>query len=952
MRNLKKILSGLLVGATVASSIVPAFAATSYTYETQAKALYDLGLFKGVATEPGVYNPDLGASMDRETGVVMMLRLIGKIDEANAISDSQASSVLAKYSDASKIDDWAKKAVAYAVEKGLVIGTTDTTVGPKEQFIGKMYAAIILRNVGYQITVANYDTSSSMMAEKGGLTATEAVKFNEKNLIRDDMVGMSYGSLNLQYQATAKTIIETLVANGKVDKALAVSLGLIKEVTQAMTVTQSGAKTFTVKFNNAIDPAKLVVAVKKGAITLNASKVTPAADNKSVTVEMATTITSDDYAITVTGAATDALTATVAAAEQKVSKVEFSSDKLVLDRTDAKVVTVGYKVSNQFGEDITDISDIQFTAGKGTIVAADGELTITALTEFEAGEKVSVSAIHVATSTFASGIFTVADKAQVADVAISTLYNADGKTLDINSNYSDFWLVVDAKDQYGNSVPAADIGNDVIVASSNTAIATVSGFAKETINDSSKSVLKLVAPATPIAGTTKITVISKTTGKVATFDVVVKDQVKADKISFSAPEFAVAGEKVTVPFTAVDQFGNQITNANSALTSLTPTFSESGITGTFSQDYVKGAPTLTVDATNLTEAKSVVMTVVTTTGNLAQLTIKFAAPAEATVISGIKDVSNTLLLGNTVSMDAEDNIVILDQYGRTMDLDTAKNSVVLTSSDEAKVSVVNSVYEINALNTTISLNAAAKGTSTVTLKIKDAEGTVVAGSAYQKSFKVVEKSDITSYEVADVAPVYYGGTSYAKELKVYGILADGSKVAIPHFTNNVENFKVVYSATGVTFNPTTAKFEADNTVPFATDKSTKDVSVVVTVVGATGTQVFNKTVTVTKDAPKAATLTLATSGTNTVESDTLVSANLADANTQAGLETVVRSILTVKDQYGVAISNPSLTIVATNLPEDKLLDGTGTSALAQGESYNVTVVTNNGKTMNFIIKLK
>ena len=139
MRNLKRILSGLLVGATIVSSMVPAFAATSYTYETQAKALYDLGLFKGVATEPGVYNPDLGANMNRETGVVMMLRLVGKIDDANAISDSEASTALAKYTDASSIDDWAKKPVAYAVENGLVVGTTDTTVGPKDQFVGKMY---------------------------------------------------------------------------------------------------------------------------------------------------------------------------------------------------------------------------------------------------------------------------------------------------------------------------------------------------------------------------------------------------------------------------------------------------------------------------------------------------------------------------------------------------------------------------------------------------------------------------------------------------------------------------------------------------------------------------------------------------------------------------------------------------------------------------------------------
>jgi len=951
MRNLKKILSGLLVAAIMLTTMVPAFAATSYTYETQAKALYDLGLFKGVST--GEYNPDLGSAMDRQAGVVMMLRLVGKIDAANAISDSEANAALANYTDANTIEDWAKKPIAYAVENSLVIGTTQTTVGPTEQFIGKMFAAIILRNVGYQITDANYDASTSTMVEKGGLTAAEAIKFNDKNLIRDDMVGMSYGSLKLQNATTAKTIIETLVADGKVNKALAISLGLIKEVVQGATAVQTGAKTFTVSFNAPVDPAKVAVVVKKGAITLNTATVTPAADNKSLAIEMATLLSTDDYTISIAGVTTEALTATVSAQEQKISKIEFTSDKVVLDRTDAKIVTTGYKVSNQFGEDVTKTADVQFTSGVGTATgSSDGVLTITGTTDFDKDDKMAISAINVATNTFASGIFTVVDKAQVAAVSIASLYNVDNKILDINSIYSNFWLVVDAKDQYGNKIPTNAIGEDVIISSSNTSVASVSTFSNESIDGTTHSVLKLVAPATPLAGTAKITIISKTTGAIASYDVVVKDQVKADKISFSAPEFAVAGEKVTVPFTAIDQFGNEITNANNALTSLTPSFSDKDVSGAFSQDYVKGVPTLTVDGSLLTEAKSVVMTVVTTTGKLGQLTINFAAPAKAAVVSGLVDVSNKLLLGNTVSINAEDNVVIRDQYNRVMDLNTANNTVSLTSSDVTKVAVVGDVYKIDATNTTISLNAAKKGFATVTMNLQDAAGKDVAGSEFQTTFTVVEKADIVSYEVADVAKVYYGGADYAKELKVYGVLADGSKVAIPYMTNGVENFKVVFSATGVTFG-SDAKFAADNTVAFDTDMKTKDVSVVVTVVGATGTQVFSKTVTASKESIKADTLTIDTKVTNTVESDGLVSANIADANTQAGLEAVVKSILTVKDQYGIKIATPSITVVATNLPDGKVLGAIdGASALVKGESYNVTVVTNNAKVLNFVMKLK
>lgn len=961
MKNIKKFMSAFLVGTMLMSTMVPTFAATTnYTYETQAKSLYDLGLFKGVSTDPSVFNPDLGSEMDRQSGIVMMLRLIGKEADANAMTDSDVNAALAKFTDASKLADWAKKSVAYAIKNGLVKGSSDTTIAPTDKFLGKMFAALVLRNVGYEVTATNYEAAASTMAEKGGLTAAEAMKFADKNLIRDDLVGMSFGSLKMAYASTSKSVIQTLVDSGKVDMAKASSLGLVSSAQRIAEAKQTGAKIITVKFNAAIDPTKVTassVSVKKGASIVNVDKVTPAADNKSIAIQMAGNLASETYTVSITGAATDALTTNVTALEEKVTKLEFVSDKLVLFNGNSQKATATYKVTNQYAEDITKNVSIDVTSSVGTATATEGKITVTNSAYFKAGDSVNISAIHSGTNTFASGVLTVADKAQVSDITISSLYNVENKVMKTSSVFSNYWLVVEAKDQYGNKVAAGDIAADVLISSSNNSIVNFqSAFVKETINGEEKTVLKLDNPSgTPNGGTAKITIISKYTGKLASYDITVREQSKADVITFSAPEYPIAGEKVKIPFTAIDQYGEEIKDAAGVLDVLTPSFSNSLVTGSFSQDIVNGKPILTVDATALTKEESVLITVVTKTGKLAQTTVSFRSNAIANTID-TKDISNRLLLANTMDIKNPDNIIVKDQYGREMKINSTFK-IVATSSDVTKVAV-SGTNEMNTSNKTIRLQAMGKGYATITFKVINiADNKELASKT--ATVGVVEKSDISSYEVADVAKVYIDA-GHAKELKVYGLLSDGSKVSIPQSGN----FSVVISttpATGISFNDTTHKFEADNTVQFDAYKTTKDISAVVTVFGTKATQVFTKTVTITNELPVATTLSIAT-GTLTSgvvqTGDTVVLAPLAEANTQAGLNAIVSDILVIKDQYGVkmkdisAASLPSyVKVYASNLPEGKVLDGALTTALVAKTGYSVTVVTDNGKTLNFEMKL-
>jgi len=232
MKNLKKVLAVLVVISVISTLLVPAFA-DSFSYEKEAEILYRLGLYKG--TSETEYVPNLEGKLDRQTGVVMLLRLFGQEDDALEIPmDEAAQTLAAKFKDAADIADWAQRQVAYAVEKGYVKGYPDGTFLPNADLNGLAFCSLILQQLGYDGDFV-FDEAAYKLQEFGGLTAEQAEAFNNKNGInRDSMVGIAFSALQAVYKATGKTVIEVLVENGNVSKELAIELGVllkaIKEV--------------------------------------------------------------------------------------------------------------------------------------------------------------------------------------------------------------------------------------------------------------------------------------------------------------------------------------------------------------------------------------------------------------------------------------------------------------------------------------------------------------------------------------------------------------------------------------------------------------------------------------------------------------------------------------------------------------------------------------------------
>jgi hypothetical protein len=732
----------------------------------------------------------------------------------------------------------------------------------------------------------------------------------------------------------------------------------------------TGAKLIQVAFPGPIDTTKAAFTVKKGSIVINVASVAFSTDKTTATLTLASNLTAGDYTTTVTGLTATALTSTFTAADQKAASIQFTSTTAVLDRSNAKKIYVGYKVYNQYNEDVTaTIPDtLTATAGRGvaTAVGSTGIITIdnSGASDYVSGDKVSLSVIDATANVFASTVLTVGDKAQVSDITFGTsLYNSANSTAVLNTaaTASDFNLTLAAKDQYGNAitdVTSAGIASDVIVTDSNPTVVDVNGgYAKPTftttsINGTNTTTLQLKAPAGGLtAGTATISIISKTTGHIASYTVTVLATAKVDTIVISAPSLAVGGETTVIPFSAVDQFGSALTNASVLNSGMTISASRGTIS--FVQNYVTNTAELKlVEPAGVTAATTVVITAITGTSKVQQLSITVQPDAVPVVIAGTTNFTPNLALTATEGM-TKDNIVFNDQYGRaiTPTIATGGYTVGVVSGNTADVTVNNAV--IDNTNTNATFTGVAKGSSTVTLTLLNA-GVAVANSAYTFTSSAVDNASITSYQLADFANLEAGTpadvststaakptpTDHQVAVTVTGTLANGSTVVIP-----AAGYTVTLNDANVSYNGT--KLVDDGKYGWtAANVSQRTVPVIVTVFGDTTPTVLTKSVTVVNAVPAIATIALDTTNAAYVSAG-VVKATAATVNTQAKLVTFVESgAIATTDQFGIAYapitSLDKAVVIASNFTNSHDI----TSVVA-GDTFNVTVVTTNSKILTF-----
>ncbi len=720
-------------------------------------------------------------------------------------------------------------------------------------------------------------------------------------------------------------------------------------------------KSFKVEFNKAIDAEKAKFSIKKDNVTLNVSEVKVSDDKKSATLTLSTKLTKGDYAVTVSGLTTEAITKTVAVEDEKLAKVEVNDVAVLKDyKPDSGVskFAVSFKAFNQYDEDVTktDLNNLQWNYSLGvTEVAketdkAKGLITLTG--KLKSGDKFKITAVDTTNGLVIQKDVTIGDMGTVAEVSNITLYNEDKKQID-TSNVDQFALVFDAKDQYGNSITATQFKEEMIVTPSNGLVVKVKDVEAGKGDNDGKLVIPFDKPTpTNIAGNATIRMISKVTGKTFTYDLTVKEVAALDTFNLSAPQVLVAaGETVEIPFTAADQYGNAITTFAELNGKVTFTTPGEDASAKFENDYVNKKAVLKYTAPKT--AGKYLVAASTPSGKQSTIFVDVKAAASPTVVSKAKDLTNTLAIGASVKVAAK-NFEVADTYGRAVKLDAkffGNYYLKLEATDgNADVVTINGDKDpvnITDANTSVELKAAKKGSEQfkVTLYNKK-DDTKVNGSELEFKIASVEGTDVVKYEVSDLSTIYDGGGDYSVDFAVVGKKQDNTSVAVPK-----EKVTVVSSAAGLTYNKDTGKLTADHVIAGTEEK---DVVVTLTIIIDTqdGPVQFTKDVTVTNKAPKL--VSIKTESTEDIEVNGGVATAASDV-TAAQLVAVFEGT----DNYGGPVIFSTGTNIAdgvyvtftgakdANPPskggkELKLTNGNGTVAKIEGaeagDSFSITVV--------------
>ncbi|ASS73882.1 hypothetical protein CIG75_02100 [Tumebacillus algifaecis] len=932
--------------ATATFSDIPT---THYSF-VAVEAAVKAGLLSGIGG--GKFGAN--TSLTREQMAVVFVNALG-VDVAGKGADL-------KFADASSISSWAKDAVAYAVEAKLLSGGEGNKFNPQAS-AERQQVAVVASNflkvkeelsVGTITAVEYLDNTNLKVTFSKALEAADKADFAVKAKATGAAAEVASVTLSDDKKsATVKLTAPLAAATAYTVSYKHKSLEITTPQAATVEVAATGAKKLTVTFNQAVDTAKADFAVKKGTVAVNVSSVTFSEDKKSAVLVLTTKLTKGDYTVSVTGVQESAVSDTVSVENETVASITLGSDKAAAKLDGAGIIvgaTVTYKVVNQYGEDLTNNTpNINWTTGLGT--AADDNAGLVELTyNFTKGQTVVLTGVDSTSNKVVTGTLTVSDAATTSELTFGELYNAEDEELTTTSDFSDFVITLGGKDQYGNTATKAQLENDFIVTSSNPLVATVENtggsnpaptVSTEVGKNEDSLGLTLVRPANNIAGTATIRLINKYTGKDFTFNVTVVKAAAVDTVTLSAPtETIAAGDTVSIPFSVLDQNGNEFKTHSGLVAGLGLNATNGNIS--LAYDYVAKKSVLNFTA----NAKGKATITLAPTSGKAPATIIFDVVDARTpaVVSKVVDLKGAVAVGATSKLTAA-NLQVVDQYGKAVTIDEDFFDDYEIAVDVAGTKVDADADLITSVDDVITLTGVAKGTEKIKLTLRNAaDSSEVAGSSIEFNVKAVALSDIASYEIGDVAKIYDDNAAgYQVGFDVYGKLTDGTKVVLPNTA-----FTATSTKAGLTYSTATRKLDANGVTFGDASEVTGKVKVVIVTTGEN----LEKEVTITNVAPTATTFKNVSTNAVAITSGVAAVA-AADVNTANLLAT-----FTAKDQYGVAFDLDDATVTYSNLKGAGLnvtnngQDNASITGAAAGNTFVMTIILPSGKSafINVVVK--
>lgn len=196
----KRLFAMLFAAVLVLSSIsLPAKAETADEKNT-ADALYQMGLFLGTGN-----SYDLDKTLTRNQGVILLVRMLGKEEEAKSLPYT------APFPDVAAA---AKPHVSYAYANNLTNGITATSFGGGKALSDKQFYALVLRALGYTDSGENPDfkyADTRAMAAKVGIADSSA---SDNSFTRGEVVNVFWEALHTPMKGSEETMGDKLLEQG------------------------------------------------------------------------------------------------------------------------------------------------------------------------------------------------------------------------------------------------------------------------------------------------------------------------------------------------------------------------------------------------------------------------------------------------------------------------------------------------------------------------------------------------------------------------------------------------------------------------------------------------------------------------------------------------------------------------------------------------------------------
>jgi hypothetical protein len=179
-------------------------------YISEAEQLELLEVFRG--TDKGF---ELNREPTRLEGLIMMVRLLGKEDEAQLLSDQDCV-----FTD---VPDWGKGYVNFAYSNGLAKGIGGSLFGTNDEINALAYTTFMLRALGYNDGNGDFSYNQSLQfaVQIGMYTDADVTELTEDAFLRDHVAKVSMLALSTKIKNSSITLLDKLSNDGAVSQSVA-----------------------------------------------------------------------------------------------------------------------------------------------------------------------------------------------------------------------------------------------------------------------------------------------------------------------------------------------------------------------------------------------------------------------------------------------------------------------------------------------------------------------------------------------------------------------------------------------------------------------------------------------------------------------------------------------------------------------------------------------------------